>query len=181
MEAHQREGDEEPKPHIRATDHSGPAGVLIVTLHGYKYVLAYLILFAAMVAGFLITEAQGDKVERLAENNQKLATALVESNRDGCDRTNTLRENQYQALTEQIAATEATLKKPNGLGPLESFRDQIAAQNAQRKARRADLTVPESAHRDRKKPYLTDCIAAYPIGVGDAIDARAGRVEHPTK
>lgn len=154
-------------PKRRKTDGAGPTGVLILTFEGYKYVIGFLILFAVVVVGFFIVDAQGNRIEALTEDNtasiaqiERLGREVVTASRDACGETNVVRNNQYVGIEEQIKTTEATLKKPGGLGPLEGFREQIEAQNEQRKERRDDLLVEDNPQE--KRPWLVDCVAAYP-------------------
>jgi hypothetical protein len=147
--------------------HKPPTGMLIVTIEGYKQVLAYVILFAAVMAGFFVMDAQGDRIERLTDDNtrhiaeiERLALDVVQANRLACQRTNVVRNNQWEGINEQIRSTEAALSKKNGLGPLESFRPQIVRQNRQRKARRNTLLV--QLHPQDERPWLIDCVEAHP-------------------
>jgi predicted acetyltransferase len=123
-----------------------PTGMLIVTIDSYKQVVAYLLMVAVMIVGFALIEAEAG--QRNSED------------RAGCERTNVVRDNQWQGIKEQVDSTEATLKQKNGLGPLEPFREQIVEQNEKRKVRQRRLLVED--HPQLSKPWLTDCRAAHP-------------------
>lgn len=112
------------------------------------------------IVGFVRTDNQNDQVKGLATNNAELATAIVKASRVGCEYNNDVRENQWFGLQESRTQTEASLRKPGGLGPLEDFRPQIEANAERQRLRQETLIV--TRYPVPGKPWRVDCVMAYP-------------------
>ncbi len=140
---------------VGATGPTGPQG-----RPGRNAAAGFLILMTFCFMGFVRVDQQTEKLDQQADQIQALARKSVFAAREGCRRLNVIRENQGQALEEEIEQSERSLR--GKLGALESFRTQVEEGLAKRKAQRQslwdsvkDLPVP-------KKPYWTDCVRAYP-------------------
>lgn len=115
----------------------------------------HAILFAGLIFGLAQLEGQTDDVSNLTDQ-------VVQANREGCERTNVLRNNQAALIQEEFDRNEAALAKP--LGPaLEPFRRSIEEAQAKRLARiqRLKDSVNHGAGV-RGKPFDVDCVKAYP-------------------
>jgi hypothetical protein len=131
-----------------------------------RWVIAAGIWFAVLTClnayGLYRAEVSTDSSEQTAETARVIAYELRASTRQACRRTNDVRANQYEGIEEQIKQTEESLAREGGLGPLESFRDEIEEQLVKRRERLERLVLgPEEPHQP-DKPHLIDCVRAHP-------------------
>lgn len=143
----------------------GPAGAR--GPRGRPAVVGFLILivFCGFAAWRLYENDQAlherdRSIGRVAKQAERLAEAVVHANREGCRRTNVLRENQARVIEAEMEQTATTLRGP--LNGLERFRLQIEqGQDIRREALRR-LRRSTGEHRTKGSPYKVDCATAYP-------------------
>jgi hypothetical protein len=127
-----------------------------------RWVVGYLVLTAFAAVGLWRTEenrrADFDRVEQVAQ----LTRDLRDASRQACESNNDVRANQHDGIQEQIDSTQVALDDPEGLGSLEDFREELEAQQRQRRMRVERLTLDPDAPRQRERPWLTDCEGAHP-------------------
>ncbi|MCA1571210.1 MAG: hypothetical protein LC798_13005 [Chloroflexi bacterium] len=120
----------------------------------------FALAMVGLIGGFAAFENQADRLERAVGDTRQLAGQVVRANREGCERTNTLRINQAQIIIAQ-SRREGALVSGN-LGDFERIRKAI--EQGQRARKRAIARLRESVNGRGipGKPYKVDCVEAYP-------------------